>query len=57
MNQLKGKTAIVTGAARGIGFAISQRFLEEGASLLMCDIDHKKLLADADSITSDSHTA
>ena len=30
---LKGKTAIITGASRGIGKAIAQRFFEEGADI------------------------
>lgn len=39
MNRLSGKTAIVTGAANGIGKAISRRFAEEGAWVLVTDID------------------
>jgi 2-dehydro-3-deoxy-L-rhamnonate dehydrogenase (NAD+) len=41
MNQidLKGRTAIVTGGARGIGFAAAQRLLASGASLVLWDID------------------
>lgn len=34
-----GKAVIVTGAAGGIGAAISERFLDEGASVLVADID------------------
>ena len=34
MNSLNGKTAVVTGAGRGIGFAIAQRLLEEGMNVL-----------------------
>jgi len=37
--RLAGKTAIVTGAAHGIGRAIAELFAEEGASVLVADID------------------
>jgi len=37
--RLKGKVAIVTGAARGIGEAMVYRFIQEGAKVTMCDID------------------
>ena len=39
MNRLKNKIAIVSGAASGIGQAISQVFAEEGAWVLVTDID------------------
>ena len=42
-DMLKSKTAIVTGAAQGIGKAIAARFLEEGASVVLCDIDGEKV--------------
>ena len=35
----KGKTAVVTGAATGIGLAIAENLAAHGASLLMSDID------------------
>ena len=39
MNRLAGKTALVTGAARGIGYAFSQAYVNEGASVAIADID------------------
>lgn len=33
------KVVLVTGAARGIGFAIAERFAREGASLVVSDVD------------------
>jgi NAD(P)-dependent dehydrogenase (short-subunit alcohol dehydrogenase family) len=47
MERLNGKTAIVTGAANGIGFAIAHRFAEEGASVLLCDINAAEAEASA----------
>lgn len=38
MNQLNGKVAIVTGAARGMGAAIARRFVAEGATVILTDI-------------------
>jgi len=36
---LENKTVIVTGAARGIGFAIARRCVEDGAKVVLTDID------------------
>lgn len=33
------KTALITGAAGGLGRAIAERFLEEGANVVVCDIN------------------
>jgi NAD(P)-dependent dehydrogenase (short-subunit alcohol dehydrogenase family) len=41
--RVAGKTALVTGAAGGLGRAIALRLAEEGASLVIADIDAKGL--------------
>lgn len=38
MDLLKGKTAVITGAARGIGKAIALRFAAEGANIAFTDL-------------------
>lgn len=41
--RLKGKTAVITGSARGIGREIAQYFLKEGASVMLSDMDQTTL--------------
>ncbi|HEY6334594.1 MAG TPA: SDR family NAD(P)-dependent oxidoreductase, partial [Alphaproteobacteria bacterium] len=38
---LKGQKAVVTGAARGIGYAIAERFVASGAAVAIWDIDER----------------
>lgn len=40
---ITGKTAIVTGAAHGIGLAIARHFLDRGAQVMFADIDEARL--------------
>jgi NAD(P)-dependent dehydrogenase (short-subunit alcohol dehydrogenase family) len=39
--RLEGKTALITGAAGGIGAEIARRFREEGASIFVCDVNRE----------------
>ncbi|MFT7106319.1 MAG: 7-alpha-hydroxysteroid dehydrogenase [Yoonia sp.] len=41
---IAGKTAIVTGAANGVGLAIGRHFIEMGANVVFADMDEKELL-------------
>jgi 3-oxoacyl-[acyl-carrier protein] reductase len=59
MNQLdlKGKMAVVTGGAAGIGFAIAQRLVQSGARVSLWDRDEKTLADAAKSLGGSTHTA
>ena len=41
---LSGKTAIVTGAANGIGLAIARHFADQGANVMFADMDDSHLV-------------
>ena len=54
MCRLDGRVALITGAARGIGYAISARLVEEGAIVALCDRDGAAALQAAATL---GHTA
>lgn len=43
---ITGKTAIVTGAASGIGLAIARHFIDRGAQVICADVDEERLQAE-----------
>ena len=55
--KLDGKVAVVTGAGRGIGRAIAERFAAEGASVVLFDIDPETVEAAARAIVDAGHRA
>ena len=53
---LEGKRVLVTGAAAGIGLGIARACATAGASLVVADIDHQRLLDATGSLTDDPQT-
>ena len=43
MEKLAGKTAVVTGAASGMGLAMARRFALEDMNVVLSDIDESNL--------------
>jgi pyridoxal 4-dehydrogenase len=54
MNRFEGQTAIVTGAARGIGRAIAERLAAEGATVAIADINADGVAAAAKAVGGSS---
>ena len=49
---LTGKSAIVTGGAKGIGLGIASRLAEAGAKVMIADMDESAAKASAEELTS-----
>jgi 7-alpha-hydroxysteroid dehydrogenase len=50
---ISGKTAIVTGAARGIGLAIAHHFADRGANVMFADNDEARLTEEIGSVAKE----
>ena len=57
MGKLEGRTAIVTGGAQGIGGATARRLAEEGAKVLIADVDLETAVMNVATITANGGTA
>jgi glucose 1-dehydrogenase len=55
MTKLTDRIGLVTGAARGIGLAIARRFIEDGAKVMLSDIDAKAGAEAAKSLGVNAH--
>jgi 3-oxoacyl-[acyl-carrier protein] reductase len=55
MNGLSARTAIVTGAAQGLGLAIARGLAEGGARVALADLDGTAVQAAADALQRDGH--
>ena len=53
MDDLEGKVAVVTGAASGIGLAMTRRFAAEGMNVVMADVEEPALDKAASELDSD----
>ena len=52
---IAGKTAVVTGAANGVGLAIARHFADRNANVVFADMDEKKLQNEVGDIGDDSN--
>jgi 3-oxoacyl-[acyl-carrier protein] reductase len=56
MQLLEGKTAVVTGAAQGLGQAIARAFVDQGARVVLADLDEGAAAAAAKGISTTGQT-
>ncbi len=52
---IAGKTAVVTGAANGVGLAIARHFADRDANVVFADMDDKKLAAELGDVADDGN--
>ena len=57
MDRVKGKVAIVTGAASGIGLATAEVLAQEGAQVVLADLDGDGARREADRLLGLGHAA
>ena len=57
MQQLRGRVAVVTGAASGIGLALARRFGEEGMQVVLSDVEESALARTTQALVDEGHRA
>ena len=55
-SSLDGRVAVVTGAAQGLGLAMSERLARDGATVVMADLQHDKVKSEADGLSQSGLT-
>ena len=50
-HDLSGQVAVVTGAAQGLGLAMSERLARDGATVVMADLQQDKVQSEADGLS------
>ncbi|ALC91586.1 hypothetical protein AM500_18695 [Bacillus sp. FJAT-18017] len=53
--KLKGKVALITGSARGLGFSMAADLLKEGASVVINDIDEETVRDAVETLSNEGH--
>lgn len=56
-NRLDKQIAVITGSARGIGFGIAQRYAEEGAIVIILDLDETSVVEAVKQLKADGYQA
>jgi NAD(P)-dependent dehydrogenase (short-subunit alcohol dehydrogenase family) len=57
MKEFAGKVAVITGAASGIGRALTEKCLNEGMQVVMADIEEQVLFDAAEQLRSQGHNS
>ena len=57
MKELRGRVAVVTGGASGIGRALAKAFLAEGMKVVLADVEQGALKATADALSAEGEVS
>lgn len=57
MKRLESRVAVVTGSAQGMGLAIAKALLDEGAEIVITDVNEEQIRKTVDALTADGFKA